>query len=137
MIDAPSGVEGPISIDELQAAAIETALTAREPEHAVRLVGITAHYADDTDRITPLEVLLLSQLAVVGNSAQPSLAPVQLSIAGPQSIDPTPETLLQRGLAVMYAEFGVEVEPLCARLDVDPRAVYRQADRGRSSVERE
>ncbi len=126
MIDSLSDAERPISIDELQAAAIDTALTAREPEHAVRLVGITARYADDTDRITPLEVLLLSQLAVVGNSAQPSLAPVQLSIAGPQSIDPAPESLLQRGLAVMYADFGVEIEPLCATLGVAPQTIYSQ-----------
>ena len=126
MIDSLSDVERPISIDELQATAIDTALTAREPEHAVRLVGITARYADDTDRITPLEVLLLSQLAVVDNSAQPSLAPVQLSIAGPQPIDPAPEILLQRGLAVMYADFGVEIEPLCATLGVDPQTIYSQ-----------
>ncbi|WP_138006784.1 hypothetical protein [Halalkalirubrum salinum] len=126
MIDSLSDAERPISIDELQAAAIDTALTVREPEHAVRLVGITARYADDTDRITPLEVLLLSQLAIVGNSTQPSFAPVQLSIAGPQPIDPAPETLLQRGLTVMYADFGVEIEPLCAMLGVDPQTIYSQ-----------
>jgi len=137
MIDSLVDTERPIAIDELQAAAIDTALTACEPEHAVRLVGITARYADDTDRIAPLEVLLLSQLAVAGNAAQPSLARIQLSMAGPQPIDPAPETVLERGLAVMYADFGVEIEPLCATLGVDPQTIYRRLGSDRSSVQRE